>query len=82
MLSFRITAAAYALMLIVAYATYFRPFGNEMDALSVLICMSILASVALWPRSADRSAAADSMRKNWADGVELDGVPADGSNRP
>ena len=81
MLSFRITAAAYALMLIIAYAIYFRPFGNEMDALSVLICMSILASVALWPRSADRNEAADSMRKSWVDRVELGEIPVDGGER-
>ncbi len=81
MLSFRITAAAYAMMLVMAYTIYFRPFGNEMDALSVLICMSILASVALWPRSADRNEAADSMRTTWADRVELGQAPAEGSRR-
>jgi hypothetical protein len=71
MLSFRVTAAAYAMMLVLAYVAYMRPFGNEMDAFSVLLCMSILACVALWPRSGDRSDAADSMRKTWADRIDL-----------
>lgn len=81
MLSFRITAAAYAMMLLLAYSAYFRPFGNEMDALSVLMCMSILACVALWPRSADRDEAADSMRKSWADRIELGEVARQSAER-
>lgn len=71
MLSFRVTAAAYAMMLVLAYVAYMRPFGNEMDAFTVLLCMAILACVALWPRSGDRSDAADSMRRTWADRIDL-----------
>ncbi len=65
---FRLTAAAYALMLVFTFAVYIQPFGNELDAFSVMLSLIILACVALWPRS-------DSVdpreRKSWADSVEI-----------
>ena len=37
MLRFRITSAAYAMMLVISYTTYFGPFGNPMDVFGLLL---------------------------------------------
>lgn len=72
MLRFRITSAAYAMMLITCYIVYMRPFGNAIDAFGVLFCMCILACVALWPRSDEENEAdAATPSRNWSDRVEL-----------
>ncbi len=69
---FRITSAAYAMLLVICYSAYFKPFGNALDAFSVLLCMLGLACVALWPHSEERRAARDSKeRSGWADRIEI-----------
>jgi hypothetical protein len=72
MLRFRITSAAYAMMLVTCYILYFRPFGNALDAFGVLFCMCVLACIALWPRT-DAQSEPDvaTSGRNWSDRIEL-----------
>jgi uncharacterized RDD family membrane protein YckC len=72
-LRFKITSAAYALMLIIFFHIWIRPFGNELDAFSAFFCMLILSIVALWPASDEASRVENELgRKSWADRVALD----------
>ena len=81
-LRFRITAASYAMMLIMCYFAYFRPFGDSLDGLSLLVCMLVLACIALWPE-ADESEELDQQpdRKGWADRIEFAQGPEPGARR-
>lgn len=72
-LRFKITSAAYALMLIVFFNIWIRPFGNELDAFSALFCMLILSIVALWPSSDEADKVDNELgRKSWADRVAIE----------
>ena len=72
MLRFRITSAAYAMMLLLCYAIYFRPFGDALDAFAVLFGMFVLACVALWPQdSVELETTTETPGKSWAEKVDM-----------
>jgi len=81
-LRFRISAASYALMLIMCYFAFVRPFGDSFDGLSLLFCMLILACIALWPE-ADESNEVDRQldTKGWADRIEFGANSEPGTRR-
>lgn len=80
-LRFRCASAAYALMLVICYATFARPFGDEMDAFSVLLCMCILACVALWPRSREEAERKATSPGAWAERIKLEPAEPDIAGR-
>ncbi len=71
---FRVAAAAYAIMLLIAYVYVARPFGTELDAFAALLGIIVLACIALWPRNdEERSVERKLSRRNWADRIDFEG---------
>lgn len=73
MLRFKLTAAAYALMLLFTYVAYMAPS----DAAMALPCLLILSCVVLFPRTVEDEELHQRGRKGWADRVEINAPPAD-----